>query len=303
MKEHTINRRCLFSGRLVFLALLLLCQALFSVSPSLAAEVLIIGDIQYKPVADVVGEIRAKVKLPLNVYSTSDARGKLKAIVEREDARTVVALGKDAVDEALLLPPSVAVIYGLVIAPVKTSRSNITGVYMATPINEYVGTIRKYMPSIRRISIVGSRYLMSILDGRAYAQVAAYNVSSSSELVNTVNGLDESNALILLPDVAFLTSAVMENVYLFSFRKNIPLLGISEGNVKQGSLFALVFDSLKIGRQIGELVMGARNGVDMEEMPPAPPAEFDLFINTNTARKMGIVITDEMIRKAKKIYQ
>ena len=94
----------------------------------------------------------------------------------------------------------------------------------------------------------------------------------------------------------------MDNVYLFSYRNSIPLLGISERNVKQGSLFALVFDPVSIARQIGEKVLDARNGVDMDEMPPSPPLEFNLFVNTNTARKMGIVIPDEMIRKAKKIY-
>ncbi len=297
------RRNVSLAARCSLFAALCISQLLFLFSSASAAEVLIVGDIQYKPVADVVGEIKSTVKLPLKVYSMSDIRERLLSTVEREDARIVVALGKDAVDEALLLPPSVTVIYGLVIAPPKKSRSNMTGVYMSTPVSEYVNTVRKYLPAIKRISVVGSRNLMNTLDGRTYAQVAAYNVGSSSELVNTVNSLDESHALLLLPDVALLTSTVMENVYLFSFRKNIPLLGISEGNVRMGSLFALVFDSSSIGREIGEKVMEARNGVDMEELPPAPPKEFNLFINANTARKMGIVIPDEMIRKAKRIYQ
>ncbi len=121
--------------------------------------------------------------------------------------------------------------------------------------------------------------------------------------VDTINHIEESHALLLLPDISLLTSSVMDNIYLFSYRKSIPLLGISEGNVRQGSLFALVFDPAGVGRQIGEMARGVLGNADMEEMQPEPPKEFNLFINRNTARKMGIAIPDEMIKKAKRIYQ
>ena len=292
----------LLAGRLALFAAFCLLPVILLICPVHAAEVLIVGDVQYKPIADVVGEIKSAVKLPVSVCSTEDARGKLNSLVSREGARIVIALGKDAVDEAGNLPPSVPVIYGLVIAPVKSARSNMTGVYMATPVSEYVAMVRRYLPSMRKIAVVGSRTLMSILDGSESAQISAYRVNSSSELVNTVERLAECNAFLLLPDISLLTSSVMDNVYLYSYRSNIPLLGISENNVKQGSLFALVFDAAGIGRQIGRMALQAKNGADIDEIQPLPPAEFNLFINTNTARKMGISIPEEMMKKARRIY-
>lgn len=282
--------------------LLLFSLPLFS-SPAFAAKVLIVGDLQYKPVADVVAGIKSTLRSQVREYAIAEVRGRLDGIVERENARIVVALGTDAVGEALRLPPSVTVVYGLVIAPPKGARANVTGVYMSTPVSEYVSTLRKYLPSIDEVSVVGSQTLLNVLVGSNHDQVAAYRVGSSSELVNTVNRLAEARALLILPDVSLLTSSVMENAYLFSFRKNIPLLGISEGNVKQGSLFALVFDPKATSRQIGERVDNILNGVDAADMPPSPPRIFNLFINTNTARKMGIVIPAEMLNKATKIYQ
>ena len=270
--------------------------------PAFAAETLIIGDVQYKPVADVVSEIKSTLNSPVKVYATADVMGKLGPIVDQEGARLVVALGINAVDEALKLPPSVPVIYGLVIAPPKTTRQNITGVYMSTPVSEYVNTISEYLPSLKQLSVVGSQDLMKILDGRNYAQVAIHRVSSSSELVNTVDHLDASQALLLLPDVALLTTAVMEQVYLFSYRRNIPLLGISEGTVKQGALFAIVFDPANVGQQIGKKAQNALNGVDLKDMPPSPPKKFNLFLNSATAKKMGISIPSEMMEKAKRVY-
>lgn len=282
--------------------LLLACLLSVFALPASGAETVIVGDIQYKPVANIVSEIKATLDSPVKVYATADVLGKLGAIVERENARLVVALGVNALDEALKLPPSIPVIYGLVIAPPKTSRQNITGVYMSTPVSEYVNTISEYLPSLKKLSVVGNQDLMRILDGKDYAQVAMHRVSSSSELLNAINRSEASHALLLLPDAALLTATVMEQVYLFSYRKNIPLLGISEGNVKQGALFAIVFDPAHVGQQIGEKALNALDGIELKEMPPSPPEKFNLFLNSATAKKMGISIPTEMMDKAKRVY-
>ncbi|MGD0283665.1 MAG: ABC transporter substrate binding protein [Dissulfurispiraceae bacterium] len=289
--------------RIVSLVVLLIWLVLPFSSPTFAAEALVVGDSQYRPVDDAVSEISSILKSRVKAYSASAVAGKLRATVERDDARLVIALGKDALDEALHLPSTIKVIFGFVIAPPKTARSGVTGVYMATPVSEYVNMVRKYLPSVRSISVVGSRDMMNILDGSGYPQVVMRRVSTPSELVDTVNLIEESHALLLLPDISLLTSSVMDNIYLFSYRKNIPLLGISEGNVRQGSLFALVFDPAGVGRQIAEMARGVLDNADMLEMQPEPPKEFNLFINSNTARKMGIAIPNEMIKKAKRIYQ
>ena len=272
-------------------------------SPACAAKVLIIGDTQYALVSDVVSEIQVTLRSESKEYATSDVRGRLGSVVEQEDAQVVVALGMEAVGEALRLPPSIAVVYGLVVVPPRSGRANVTGVYMSPPVSEYVAAVRRYFPALGKVSVVGSQTMLKSLLGGDTAHVVAYNVSSSADLVKTVNRLVDARTLLLLPDVNLLTAPVMSNVYLFSFRKNIPLLGISEANVKQGSLFALVFDPKAVSRQIGEKVQTILNGGDAGEIPASPPQKYNLFVNGNTAQKMGIEIPNEMLRKAKKIYQ
>jgi putative tryptophan/tyrosine transport system substrate-binding protein len=275
---------------------------LLHASPAGAAEVLVIGDTQYRPVADVVAAIGATLRSPPSVYTTADIKGRLDPVVARENARIVVALGKEALDEAIALPPPVGVIYGLVIVPPQVTRSNVTGVYMGTPVGEYARTVRKYLPSIDKISVVGSHELLRLLDGSALTSIVTYGVSSPLELVSTLDKLDESRAVLLLPDVGLITGTVMDQAYLFSYRKNVPLLGISEGSVRRGSLFALVFDPSSLGRQIGEAVVAALNGKSIADIPPSPPRTFDLYVNTETARRMGTAVPDEMIKMAKRIY-
>lgn len=275
---------------------------LFCTSPAFAAKVLIVGDTQYAMVADIISEIQVSLRTQSKDYATAKVKGKLGSIVEREDAEVVVALGMDAVDEALRLPPSIAVVYGLVVVPPKSGRPNFTGVYMSPTVGEYVATVRNHLPSLGRISVVGSQNMIKSLFGGDQAQVTAYHVNNSADLVNTVSRLVDTRALLLLPDSNLLTSTVMTNIYLFSFKNKIPVFGISEANVKQGSLFALVFDPKAVSRQIGEKVQHILNGADAGEIPAAPPRKYNLYINGKTAQKMGIEIPDEMLRKAKKIY-
>lgn len=282
---------------LLFLFLLLLAP------PAYAAKVLIIAETQYAMVADVVSEIQASLRSQSKEYALSEVRGRLAAVVEREDAQIVVALGTEAVGEALRLPPSIAVVYGLVVAPLYSGRANVTGVYMSPPVGEYLATVRRYLPSLGKVSVVGSSNMVNNLIGDEYSHVAVHNVSNSSDLVNTVNRLGNTGAFLLLPEANLLTAQVMSNVFLYSFKKNIPLLGISEASVKQGALFAFVFDHRTVSRQIGEKVQSILNGVDAGDLPVSPPRRYHLYLNSNTAQKMNIEIPDEMAKKAKRIYQ
>lgn len=282
---------------------LLLIALPFITGTASAADVLIIGDIQFRQVADVATEIKAVVRFQTREYATSDIKGRLDSVVERENARMVVVLGLEAVAEARRLRESIPVVYGLVIAPPRGGRGNMTGVYMSTPVSEYMAVARRYLPELSRFSVVGSTSLMNFLLDAEGSHITAYRVSSTPELMNAVNRTPDSHALLLLPDANLLTAAVMQNVFLYSFRKGMPLLGFSEGNVKQGALFALVFDPKGLGHQIGEKVNKILLRSDPGDLPAAsPPRKFNLFINTNTAKKMDITIPDEMLKKAKKVY-
>jgi ABC-type uncharacterized transport system substrate-binding protein len=271
-------------------------------SQACAAKVLIVGDLQFPFVAGIASEIRSALNTSVTTYPLAEARGRLNALVERDGAQLVVALGAEAVNESLRLPPGVPVVYGLVVTPPRNSRGRVTGVYMSTPVSEYVTALRQYFPNIGRLSVIGTPASIRTLAAGSLPQVALHQVTTTSDLVKTVGRAGESDALMLLPDVTLLTAAVQENVYAFSFKKNVPLLGISEGNVKQGALLALVFDPRALSWQIGELARAILDGDKSADLPPVPPGKYNLYVNTHTARKMGLVVPGELLRRAKRVY-
>ena len=282
----------------------LLAFALIPLSARLscAAEVIVVADTKLKPVAEIISGIKKTLKSPLKIYPPSQVKGTLNALVAEEEAKIVVALGRAALVEALRLPPSVLVIYDLVVIPPVIGRPNTTGFYMATPAKEYTDFISDHLRDLSRIAVVGSRDQLDILVRYDSAHLTSYSVRNAFEFVSTIKQLNGAGAILLLPDVSVLTATAMEEAYLLSFRKNIPLLGISEKSVKDGALLALVVDSVNVGRVIGEYAAKALRGADVGQLPPSPPRKFDLFVNLDTARKMGIRISDDVLRSAKRTY-
>lgn len=279
----------------------LICILLTGVSCR-AADVLIIADAQLKPVMEVTQGVRKTLRASTRTFSPAEVRGNLAALVQREGARVVVSLGREALTLALALPPSIPVIYDMVVTPPTISRPNTAGFYMATPTSEYAELVRKHLPSLKHVAVVASRDFLNTLANDVSAPFSAHPVKNSVEFVTTVNHLDTINAVLLLPDSGILTSTSMEEAYLFSFRRRIPLLGVSERHVKEGALLALVVDMVDVGKVIGEYAARALKTGQVGQPSAMPPRKFELYLNMDTARKMGISISEELGRMTRKVY-
>lgn len=267
-----------------------------------AADVLIIADAQLKPVKEISQGMRKSLRASIRTYSPTEIKGNLTGIVQQENARVVIVLGREALAEALTLPSYTPVIYGLVVTPPVVNRPNTIGFYMATPAEEYAGLIRKHLPSLKQVAVVGGRDMLSVLASDVSAPLNTYSVKNTFEFIKTIKQLETIDALLLLPDSGIMTSTAMEEAFLFSFRRRVPILGISERHVKEGALLALVVDMVNVGRVIGEHATKALKNGTVGQQQALPPRKFDLYLNMDTARKMRINIPDEVVRMTRKAY-
>lgn len=270
--------------------------------PCRAADVVIIADAQLKPVMEVTQGMRKTLRASTKTYAPADVRGNLAAVVQREDAKVVIALGRDALAEALTLPPSIPVIYDMVVTPPAISRANTAGFYMATPASEYAELVRNYLPALKRVTVIASHDILNILATNASAPISSHSVKNTVEFVTMVKQLENADAILLLPDSGVMTATALEEAYLLSFRRRIPLLGISERHVKEGALLALVVDMVNVGKVIGEYATRALKSGTVGQQAALAPRKFELFLNMDTARKMHIAIPDEVVRMARKAY-
>jgi putative ABC transport system substrate-binding protein len=285
----------------VFSAVLLVFF-IFSAS-SESAEFIIIGDTSLRPVNDVVNFVSDAIGERASVYSPQEVRGRLDSILHRERAKVVIALGSDSLGYALSLPESVPIVYGLVIERENVKRRNISGVYMATPVSEYLSYVNRFFPSLRKVGVIYKPGDTAIINDAGSEQLTLYRAGTSFEFMQGVDALEKSvDAILLLPERELLTSTSVEELFRSSFAKKKPVIGVSEKYVKRGALFALVFNEAAMGRQIGEMARKALREGEASGMVPSPPEKFDLYINSETAKVMRIYLPGDLLKRASRVY-
>lgn len=292
----------LMSGKRLFLFISIII--LLSAVQAEASEVIIIGDFRLKPINNLVTLIQESLPSETAVYLPKDVKGILNSVVRKENAKVVIALGGEPINDALTLPESVPLIYGLLIKPPITNRQNITGIYMTTPVSEYISLLERYFPNIRKLGIVlepetGNALLHEV----SLTSVVLYKAKNSYEFIKGINHLDGNiDAFLLLPEKDLLSATAVEELYRYSFADKVPVIGVSEKHVKMGSLFALVFDESGMGRQIGELAQKVLSHGNASGIGPASPEKYNLYLNIETAKTMRINLPAELLKKARVIY-
>jgi putative ABC transport system substrate-binding protein len=282
---------------------ILAISVIFAASFAESSDIIIIGSSRLKPVSDVISIIKETLKLDADIYSPSEINGRLLSVVRSERAKAVVVLGAEGLDDALSLPESVPVIYGLMIKPVASKRQNITGIFMATPVNEYNTLLTRYIPSIRKIGIVHEPESSFSQATTSNVKLTLYKASNPYEFVKGIKTLDSNvDALLLLPERNLLSVAALEELFLYSFAEKVPVIGVSEKHVKMGALLALVFDDASMARQLGRLVEKVVSQGQAVGIPEAGPEKFNLYVNTETARRFNISTPSDFLSRARKVY-
>jgi putative ABC transport system substrate-binding protein len=241
----------------------------------------------------IVSEIRSKVKPDL-----------------------VLAVGIWALKVLARDDPGVPVVYAMVMNPTSVIGArprNITGASMNVSAERAIRVLRQLSPEIRRVGIVfdpaNTGFLMN--SARTIAQnqdiqLVERDVQSSGDAVAALDSLQEEgiHALWILPDKTVLAPAVIEHMLLFSFRKRIPVLGLSPRHAEMGALLSLSFASSEdIGRQAGELANQILSGSTPSELPYTLARQVSLTVNLKAAKKLGMSIPDALLADANEVIR
>jgi putative ABC transport system substrate-binding protein len=107
------------------------------------------------------------------------------------------------------------------------------------------------------------------------------------------------DVLWMLPDPTVITTEMVDYLLRFSFQYNVPIFSFSNKYVEMGAVAALVADPYDMGVQAGEIVNRLQAG--RSDAPRAYAKASRLTINTKVAAKMGLKISDEILRRANTI--
>ena len=100
-------------------------------------------------------------------------------------------------------------------------------------------------------------------------QLVAREVARPRRSLPALESLQDGiDALWIVPDETILAQAVVQQMLLFSYRRKIPVLGLSDRHAQMGALLSLSFASGEdIGRQAGESAKAVLGGKAAGQIP------------------------------------
>jgi ABC-type uncharacterized transport system substrate-binding protein len=169
-------------------------------------------------------------------------------------------------------------------------------IYLDQPIERQVAFLLTALPSTRNVGIIYSTpppelsNIRRLLADRSI-RLHDKNVGGAQSLNDALESiLSESEVLFVLADAGVYNAGTIRNILLTSYRKQIPLVGLSQAYVKAGALCAIYSTPKQIAAQAAEAV---RFFSESGKLPPSQyPKEFEVSVNRQVARSLGIRIED-----------
>src|SRR5262249_29717357 len=159
-------------------------------------------------------------------------------------------------------------------------------------VEQALRVLKQLGPKVRRIGVIfnpaRSGYLLKQADAVAREEglrIIAKEISSPKEIVAALDSLPEVYELWIRPSDTLLSQAVVQQMLLFSNRRKIPVLGLSERHAQLGALLSLSFASSEdIGRQAGEIARSILGGKAAGEIPYTTARRTTLIVNLKAAQ-------------------
>ena len=302
------------------LALALFLSITFLASPAAAGRVAVLMSAK---VAEYEEALRGfKEATAHQVVATYDMDGDvdrgqkyLAEIETKVKPDLIFAIGNWALQVVVSRPTSVPVVYAMVLNPtsiVGTDGKNVTGASMNVPVEQPIRLLKQLSSQIKRIGVIYNRARTGSLVRRAQVvardeglELVTREISSAKDVVAALESFQDGiDALWIVPDETVLSQAVVQQLLLFSYRRKVPVLGLSDRHAQMGALFALSFASGEdIGRQAGELAQAILGGRPAADVPFTNARKLHLTVNLKAAQKLGLEIPPAILSRATSVIQ
>ena len=178
--------------------------------------------------------------------------------------------------------------------------NKIGAIYIDQPLERHLLFSELVLPDISRFSIIiseNNKHTINKLNSLNNNNYRIAILKYSDNVLSTLSYiLNESDALIAVPDPVIFNLRTTRSILLSTYRKRVPLIGFSESYAKAGAFAALYSTPELIGKQTGEVISlfikRASSKSDPFFLPQLHAKYFSITINKNVARSLGIPILD-----------
>lgn len=227
----------------------------------------------------------------------------------------VFAVGIWALQVIVSRPPPLPVVYAMVLNPpsvIGAATKNVTGASMNVPVEQSIRLFKQLGPQVKRIGVIYNPAKTGYLVKRAQVvaredglELVTREINSAKEVIGALESFQDGiDALWIVPDETILSQAVVQQMLLYSYRRKVPLLGMSDRHAQMGALFSLSFASGEdIGRQAGELAQAILTGRAASDVPYTSARKLFLTVNLKAAQKLGLEVPQAILTRATNVIQ
>ncbi len=174
--------------------------------------------------------------------------------------------------------------------------SNLTasGIYMDQPTERQFSLLRAALPHARSIGALISGETPELVSLRKLSSTMGFSlhiekVRTPEQLASRLSRvLNDSDVLLVLPDTEVYRSDTIRNILLETYRRHVPMIGLSQNYVKAGALCAVYSTPLQMANQAAQIV---GQFAKTRKLPDYQyPREFEVAVNTQVARSLGLTI-------------
>ena len=187
--------------------------------------------------------------------------------------------------------------------------TNVTGTTDMNPIEAQLDLLLQLVPGAKTIgaiycsSEVNSQLQIDILKAAAKTrgvEVKEATVSTVNDIQQAARSLVGKVQGIYVPTDNILASA-MPTLAIVTEEAKLPVVAGEGGMVKAGGVATLAIDYYKLGVQTGEMAADILSGKSKpQDMPIQAQKDFSIVVNEANAKKIGLTIPEEILKKAVK---
>lgn len=237
-----------------------------------------------------------------------------------DHADLILTISTPALQSAVQRARGVPVVFTMVADPFSAGIAkseddhlpNVTGAYGANDCKSMMGLVKQVMPNARKMGAlfapteVNSVYSHKLLTNAAREsnyELVSLGVNSPSEAPDVAQSLcSQQIDLICLPN-SNLASSSFPTIVQPAKRAKIPVFGFMGSMSAQGAVVILTRDYADMGHDSGQIAARVMRGAKPAEIPLLQSRKTRLFINREAARATGLLIPENLIKSADRVFE
>ena len=226
----------------------------------------------------------------------------------------VIAIATPSAQTFIKPGSSIPLVFGAVSAPVASGLvadlqhpgKNVTGTMDRPDVALQFTLVEQVAPSVKRIGLLynpaeaNSKSLVADFEkeggARGY-EVVEGPVSSSAEIYSAAASLVDRVDAICVPTDNTVVSG-LEAAVQIAIEHKLPLFTADTNGVNRGALAAIGYDYNQVGLDTGAIAARILKGEKPGDIPVAAATKTSITFNLQTARKIGLMLPDEVLKTA-----